>query len=202
MPGLVGHLAGRPLEIDAPVQPVHAQRDGVLDAAAGDREPGLLEAEAERQRHDHLQGVALGAAIGRRVGLAGAGALGSDAQALDQLRRHARAVVGDRELVAVDGDDDHGVSTPASSQASKALSISSLTVRAEPVAPRAAHALGELGLGRELEVAREREDGARAHAPAPPALATARRPRWRASVVAAMREMRGAGGGRCRQELR
>ena len=41
MPGLVGHLAGGPLEIDATLEPVHAQRDGVLDARLVIVMPGL-----------------------------------------------------------------------------------------------------------------------------------------------------------------
>jgi hypothetical protein len=127
----------------------------VLDAPAGDRESGFLEAEAERQRHEHLQGVALGAAIGCRVRLPGAGALRADAQALDQLRRYAGPVVGDRELVALDSNEDRGESDPRLLAGIQRVVDQFLEGGAEPVVPGAAHALGELGLGRELEVARE-----------------------------------------------
>ena len=76
-------------------------------------------------------------------------------------------------------------STPCSS--ARPLSINSFYGRAEPVVAHAPHPFFELGLGREFEAARERQDRARAHARA----LGPRRPgdQGRTSVVAAMREM-------------
>ena len=109
VPGCLRHRALDALDVDPPLEPVDPQRDRVLDAAAGDRGHRFVAAEPERQRHQDLQRVALGASIGRGVGLARAGALGADAQPLDQLGRHARAIVGDGQPVAVGLDRDLGL---------------------------------------------------------------------------------------------
>jgi hypothetical protein len=62
-------LDSRPLEVDPLLEPVDPQRDAVLDAMAGDRRDRFVAPEPERQSHDDLKGVALCAAIGRRIGL-------------------------------------------------------------------------------------------------------------------------------------
>src|SRR5687768_10910115 len=79
---------------------------------------------------------------------------------LDQLRRHAGSVVCNRDLVVLGADGDRR-SRDARFLGSIQGIVDQLFERgAEPVVPRAPHALRELGLGRELEVARERKDGA------------------------------------------
>ena len=60
----------------------------------------------------------------------------------------------------IDADDDRRRGDPGLLAGVERVVDQLLEGGPQPVVPRAAHALRELGLGRELEVAREREDGA------------------------------------------
>jgi hypothetical protein len=153
-PRLGRHVADGALEVDALLEAVHMQRDGVLETLAGDCHPGPLATEAERQRHDHGQSVALTTSIGARESFPGRRALRPDAQLLDQLPRHAWAVVGDAESGAFDRDRDLG--RDAGFLASvQGVVDQLLDGGAHPIMARAPHALAELGRARALEVATE-----------------------------------------------
>jgi hypothetical protein len=120
----------------------------------GDCHPGPLATEAERQRYDHGQSVALTTSIGARESFPGRGPLRPDAQLVDQLPRHAWPVVGDAEAGAFDRERDLG--RDAGFLASVRGVVDWLPDGgAHPIMARAPHALGELGRARELEVTTE-----------------------------------------------
>ena len=85
---------------------IDGKGDLVTHAAGVDLDPAALAVEDERHRHQRLQRVALRAAVGRDVRLAGTDADAEVENVLDHLRRQPGAVVGDGDPVLVDADGD------------------------------------------------------------------------------------------------
>lgn len=77
--GRLRHCALGSLDLELLLKPVDLEDDPMFDATTGDRRDRFVTAEPEGQGHDHLDGVPLDAAIGRRVGLARGCALGPNA---------------------------------------------------------------------------------------------------------------------------
>jgi hypothetical protein len=87
---------------------IDGKGDCVAHATGIDLDPAGLAVENERHRHQRIQCVALGTAVGRDIGFAGTDADAEIENILDHLRRQAGAVVADSDPVFIDADGDRG----------------------------------------------------------------------------------------------